>query len=153
MRYFLFLALLLTFVGCRKDLPETLIEGGYDEQEMSAAIAKAQGSVDAFLSELNNPQGTDHSVKAAVQDQENVEHFWLTDITFANDEFEGLIGNEPGMVSNVQMGQKFKVKKSEISDWMYMKDGKMYGNYTMRPLLKTMPQEEAAFFQSMLAEP
>jgi uncharacterized protein YegJ (DUF2314 family) len=29
----------------------------------------------------------------------------------------------------------------------------MYGNYTMRPLLKTMPEKEAAQFRAMLAEP
>ena len=34
-----------------------------------------------------------------------------------------------------------------------MRDGKMYGNYTMRPLLKTMPEEEAAKFRSLLASP
>jgi len=29
----------------------------------------------------------------------------------------------------------------------------MYGNYTMRPLLKMMPEEEAAMYRSMFAEP
>jgi len=29
----------------------------------------------------------------------------------------------------------------------------MHGNYTMRPLLKTMPPEEAAKFRSLLADP
>jgi uncharacterized protein YegJ (DUF2314 family) len=39
-----------------------------------------------------------------------------------------------------------------MSDWMFMRDGKMHGNYTMRPLLKTMPAEQAAKLRSMLAE-
>lgn len=54
---------------------------------------------------------------------------------------------------NVQFGQKWTVKKEDISDWMFMRDGKMHGNYTMRPLLKTMPEREAAQFRSILAEP
>jgi uncharacterized protein YegJ (DUF2314 family) len=45
------------------------------------------------------------------------------------------------------------VKQADIADWMYMRGGKMYGNYTMRPLLKTMPAAEAAEFRSILAEP
>ena len=57
------------------------------------------------------------------------------------------------MVTNVKEGQKWSVKKSEISDWMFMRDGKMHGNYTMRPLLKTMSEEEAAKFKSLLANP
>jgi len=29
----------------------------------------------------------------------------------------------------------------------------MYGNYTLRPLLATMSEEEAAYYRSMLANP
>jgi uncharacterized protein YegJ (DUF2314 family) len=36
---------------------------------------------------------------------------------------------------------------------MFMRDGKMHGNYTMRPLLKAMPEEEAAKLRSLLASP
>jgi uncharacterized protein YegJ (DUF2314 family) len=57
------------------------------------------------------------------------------------------------MVTNVKSGQKWTVKKSEISDWMFMRNGKMYGNYTLRPLLKTMSEEEAEKFRSILANP
>jgi len=34
-------------------------------------------------------------------------------------------------VGNVKIGQKWTIKQSEISDWMFMRDGKIYGNYTM----------------------
>ncbi len=34
-----------------------------------------------------------------------------------------------------------------------MRDGKMHGNYTMRPLLRTLPDDEAAQYRSILAEP
>ena len=33
-----------------------------------------------------------------------------------------------------------------------MKNGKMYGNYTIRPLLETMSEEEAAGIRSILAD-
>lgn len=133
--------------------PETLVTEDYDEQEMEAAIARARSEVDAFIAVLEAGSGTDFGVKAPIEDDGQVEHFWLTDVTYSNGTFEGLIGNDPGMVTNVTFGQKWTIGKSEISDWMYMKDGKMYGNYTMRPLLRTMPEEEAAVFRSMLAEP
>ena len=67
--------------------------------------------------------------------------------------FEGLIGNDPGIVTNVKFGQKWTLKKLEISDWMFMRDDKMHGNYTMRPLLKTMKKEEAQKWRSRFAEP
>jgi uncharacterized protein YegJ (DUF2314 family) len=57
------------------------------------------------------------------------------------------------MVNNVMIGQKWTITKTDVSDWLSMRDGNMYGNYTLRPLLKTMPQGEAAKLHSMLAEP
>ena len=144
--------LILACCSCSKS-PETLVKGGYDEQEMDAAIARARSEVDLFIAEMLKGNGTDFSVKAPIQDKEETEHFWLTDIVYHNGKFEGVIGNDPGIVTNVKSGQKWTIKKSEISDWMFMRDGKMYGNYTMRPLLKAMPEEEAARFRSMLANP
>ncbi len=82
-----------------------------------------------------------------------MEHFWLSDVVYRDGEFQGTIGNDPGIVTNVTFGQSWTIKKAEISDWMFMRGGKMYGNYTMRPLLKTMPAEEAEQYRSMLAEP
>jgi uncharacterized protein YegJ (DUF2314 family) len=133
--------------------PPTLVRDGYDEQEMDAAIAQARSSVDRFISELTKPTGTSHAVKAPIEDDGEVEHFWLTEVIYRNGKFEGTIGNEPGAVGNVKMGQKWTIGKTEISDWMFMRDGKMHGNYTMRPLLKAMPEGEAARFRSMFAEP
>jgi uncharacterized protein YegJ (DUF2314 family) len=155
MKTFTTLSLVLFILACCScsKSPETLVEGGYDEQEMDAAIARAQSEVDSFIAEMSKSNGTDFAVKAPIQDQDETEHFWLTDIVYRNGKFEGVIGNEPGIVTNVKSGQKWTVKKSEISDWMFMREGKMYGNYTIRPLLKTMPEEEAARFRSMLANP
>ena len=74
-------------------------------------------------------------------------------VSFANNKFTGTINNEPGMVSNVKMGQQYTLGKTEISDWMFMRDGKMYGNYTLRPLLATMPEAEADKFRAIFATP
>lgn len=145
--------LAVVFCSCESTPPDTLIQGGYDEQEMEAAIARARSEVDFFIAEFEQGNGTDFSVKAPIEDGGETEHFWLTDITYANGEFRGLIGNDPGMVTNVKIGQEWTIKKSEISDWMFMRDGKIHGNYTMRPLLKTMPDDEAERFRSMLADP
>lgn len=144
--------LLLVCCSCNKT-PDTLVTGGYDEKEMEAAIAKAKGSVDSFITELKNKNGSDFSVKAPIEDNGETEHFWLTDITYNNGQFEGIIGNEPGLVSNVTIGQKWTIAKADISDWMFMREGKIHGNYTMRPLLATLPADEAEQMRSMLAEP
>ncbi|MCM3869180.1 MAG: DUF2314 domain-containing protein [Pyrinomonadaceae bacterium] len=144
--------LILAFCSCSKS-PETLVRGGYDEKEMDAAITRARSEVDSFIAEMSKGNATDFAVKVPIQDKEETEHFWLTDVVYHNGKFEGVIGNDPGMVTNVKMGQKWTVKKSEISDWLFMRDGKMHGNYTIRPLLKTLSEEEAARYRSILANP
>ena len=48
-----------------------------------------------------------------------------------------------GIVTNVEYGQEWKIKKEDISDWMYTRGDKIYGGYTIVPLLVTYPKEEA----------
>lgn len=140
----------LTMVGCSSK-PETLVEGGYDQAEMAAAIERARSEVDDFIAELKRGNSDSYSVKAPIEEDGETEHFWLVDITYANNTFTGTIGNDPGIVSSVALGDKHAIGKTEISDWMYMRDGKMYGNYTMRPLLATMPKEQAEQLRAILA--
>lgn len=145
--------LLVAFACCScGSKPETLAQGGYDEKEMDAAIARAQSEVDSFVAEMAKGNGKDFSVKAPVREV-GTTGFWLTDITFKDGEFSGKIGNDPGIVGNVKFGQAWTIKKEKISDWMFMRDGKMHGNYTMRPLLKTLPKDEADEMRKMLATP
>ncbi|WP_264878953.1 DUF2314 domain-containing protein, partial [Escherichia coli] len=71
------------------------------------------------------------------------EHFCLTEVTYSNGMFIGVISNDPGIVTNVEYGQEWKIKKEDISDWMYTRGDKIYGGYTIDPLLVTYPKEEA----------
>lgn len=139
--------------SCGKATPETLVTNNFDEKEMDAAIARARSEVDAFIEELKKGADKDYSVKVPIEDKGKTEHFWLTDIAYRDGEFEGKIGNDPGIVTNVKFDQKWTVKKDAISDWMFMRDDKIHGNYTLRPLLKTMPKDEAEKIRSMLATP
>jgi uncharacterized protein YegJ (DUF2314 family) len=133
--------------------PDTLIDGGYSQEEIDAATARAQAEVDEFIVELQRGDGEDFAVKAPIEDDGAVEHFWLTDVVYADGKFTGQIGNDPGMVDNVSFGQDWTIAKGDISDWMFMRDGKMHGNYTLRPLLVTLPEDQAEEFRAMFAEP
>lgn len=133
--------------------PDTLIEGGYDEAEMNAAIARARSEVDAFIAVMKSGEVTQFAIKVPIKDQGHVEHFWMTDVTYRDGRFTGKINNQPGIVSNVKFGQTLTVEKDKISDWLYIRNGKMYGHYTLRPLLPAMSEEEAAYYRSMLANP
>jgi uncharacterized protein YegJ (DUF2314 family) len=56
-------------------------------------------------------------------------------------------------VRTVRLGDRIEIAEHQISDWMYVRNGKWVGNYTLRPLLKRMPPHQAARYISKLADP
>jgi uncharacterized protein YegJ (DUF2314 family) len=142
------LSITLILVGCSKR-PETLVNK-FDEKEMELAISKAKSRVDEFISVLQKHDADSFSVKAPIKDENGTEHFWITDVTYENGMFSGLIGNEPGIVKHVKLGQPWRIKKDEISDWMYMRGEKIHGGYTIDPLLATFPKQEAEIMRLKL---
>ena len=65
----------------------------------------------------------------------------------------GTINNRPEIVRTVKFGQRIPLPEDDLTDWMYLQDGKIHGSETMRLLLKTLPPEEAKKLRAMLANP
>jgi len=129
--------------GCSKK-PDTLTDQ-YDEAEMDAAIQKARETFGQFKQRLAHPKPGDSgfAVKVKISDGNDTEHFWLIDIKVNGDSFSGVINNEPGTVKKVKLGQTYKFTFDDVSDWLYMSNGVMQGNHTLRVMLKSMPPEKA----------
>lgn len=132
-----------------RDLPETMTTE-WDESEMDRAIAKARATVGEFLEVLESGEADEFSVKAPVSDENGTEHFWVTDVSYADGVFKGLIGNDPGVVKNVKFGDVWEVKREDISDWLYMRGEKLHGGYTIEVLLNSFPKDEAEKMRASL---
>jgi uncharacterized protein YegJ (DUF2314 family) len=126
-----------------------------DDPEMAAAITKARKSLPDFWKKVQTPaNGEDgFSLKVKIKDKNGSEHFWITDIKRQNETVSGVINNDPEIVQSVKMGQRVTVPEADISDWMYMRSGKIYGNETIHALYKTMSPDEAAAMKKMMANP
>ena len=75
---------------------------------------------------------------------------WLTPVTYDGQNFHGTINNIPELVKSVEIGQAVTVAPSEISDWMYIDNGKLVGGETMRALRNAAtPAERAEFDKSV----
>jgi uncharacterized protein YegJ (DUF2314 family) len=122
-----------------------------DDAAMKAAFVKAKSQTDDFIKIMQSGTVSGCSVKVGITDNKQTEFFWLDDLTYTNGVFSGTIDNDPELVKNVKIGQKYDVKKEDIVDWLYMKDGKMYGNYTVRVLLPKLSKEDADKMRAMLA--
>jgi uncharacterized protein YegJ (DUF2314 family) len=125
------------------------------DPEMAAAIAKARGALPSFWKALEHPGAGEEgfALKVAIKDGKDVEHFWLLDIARDGDKLSGTINNEPEIVGNVSNGERYEFTDADISDWLYMRKGKMVGNETMRPLLKRMPKSQAEQYRAMYETP
>ncbi len=125
--------------------PETLVTE-YDQSEMDRAIAEARRTLPSFLERWKSPRPGDSEffVKVRIRDGSATEHFWLGEPALEGERFEGTIDNDPGVVKNVRIGQRWAFASDDVSDWMYRDaSGTVQGSYTTRVLLKTLPAGEA----------
>lgn len=119
---------------------------------MNAAIAKAKATVPQFIKVLRSPgkHQTDFSIKYPYKDGDKVEHMWINDLTYDGKTFHGTVGNDAEQVSNVKLGDKADIPATEISDWMYVENGKLVGGYTIRVMRDTMSAKERADLDASL---
>ena len=150
------LALLVVgpFEGPQAQDPST-IKVPNEDPEMGAAKANARATLAKFWRAYENPGPgeRDFALKVALPfAQNNTEHIWVSDIQRDGSSVSGVINNVPRDVKTLRLGQRIQIRDEQISDWMYLREGKIVGNHTLRPLLKRMPPAEAARYRVMLAE-
>ena len=80
-----------------------------------------------------------------------MEQVWLADVRYEAGVFSGTIDNDPTRVKTRRVGELVRVKKDEITDFMYEEGDKIWGNYTLRALLDRLPPEEAERYRAVLA--
>jgi len=119
------------------------------------AIAKARETLPTFWQVFQRRErGESHfALKVKVTDTEGTEYFWVTDIARLDGKIMGTINNEANIVASVKFGDRIEIYDADISDWLYMRNGKMVGNHTVRPLFKKMPASEVERTKQMLADP
>jgi uncharacterized protein YegJ (DUF2314 family) len=126
-----------------------------DDAEMNAAIAQARQTTGAFLQVLAapKPNQSDFSAKRPYptsSDRASQEHIWIPHLTYDGKLLHGKVGDEPLNIPNLKFDQPVTFPPGELSDWMYLEDGKIVGGYTIRVLRKHMSEEEAAEFDRHL---
>jgi uncharacterized protein YegJ (DUF2314 family) len=119
------------------------------DPDMSAAIAKAQATLDDFLAVWRaQPAGTsDYKLKVRISEGATSEHFWVQPFRPAKDGFEGILANEPKLVRSVRGGQRISFARGDITDWGYVREGKQVGSFTVCALFKHAPREQVEYYR------
>lgn len=143
----------LSLTACSKR--DKVISVEDDDAEMNAAIAKARETLPHFWQVFGKPERgeSDFALKVKITDSHGTEHFWAIDIENQNGKIKGTINNDPNFVKAVKLGSRIEIPEADISDWMYMREEKMVGNYTLKPLFKQMPAGQVNQLKSIMADP
>jgi len=126
------------------------------DPEMAAAIASGRATLGRFWQALENPALSEGEFALKVglpADSGGSEHIWANRIERRDGRIFGTINNVPKDMRNIQLGQRIEIPEPLISDWMYMRSGKIIGGYTIRALLKRMPPNEAAAIAARMEDP
>jgi uncharacterized protein YegJ (DUF2314 family) len=125
--------------------------------EMAAAIAKARATLPAFWAsyEASKASEAGHSLKVRFPTRKNDgEHIWTADVKkLAGGRYSGRFANQPRDLPGKQAGDLVEFTEADISDWMFMHNGKIVGGETIRVLLKSMPRADADALRARMETP
>lgn len=146
---------LLLFVLRPKPRQGDTISVDASDPEMNAAIAKARSTLPHFWEAFDKREHdeTDFALKVRITEGKEVEYFWAIDIQKENGRILGTINNDPEWVHNIKIGQRITIPEVDVSDWLFQRDGKMIGNYTLRALFKKMSPAEVEKYKRMMVNP
>jgi uncharacterized protein YegJ (DUF2314 family) len=125
-------------------------------EAVNAAIVKAKSTLPVFFARNASPQPGDSGFAVKIRyatDRGNGsgEHIWANDVVRNGETVTATIANEPRDIANLAKGQRVTVPLSQLTDWMYVRDGKYHGGYTIRALVPFMTPEQAAAMRKRLA--
>lgn len=90
--------------------------------------------VKAPFSDAERPGARPNSTK--------VEQMWVSDVTFDGKYISGTLINSPNELRTYQEGDAVRLKLDQITDWMYVIGGEVYGAYTVNQMRSAMSRQE-----------
>lgn len=79
---------------------------------------------------------------AKKSDHPDVEQMWVSQIDFNGDVIDGVLLNSPNWIKSFQEGDPVSLALDEITDWMYVIGGQVYGAYTVNLIRSRMSARE-----------
>jgi uncharacterized protein YegJ (DUF2314 family) len=72
----------------------------------------------------------------------NMEQVWLTGIHFKNGIYYGFLASAPRHLSGMKKGDKVMFDTDTITDWMYVRGGRIIGGDSIKYLLEKIPEDQ-----------
>jgi uncharacterized protein YegJ (DUF2314 family) len=143
--------------GIRAEEHSPVVDVPNADPEMASAIAKARATLPVFWAsyEAPKPSETGHSLKVRFPTGgNNGEHIWMADVRKLGDGvYSGRFANSPRDLPGKRQGDLVEFREAAISDWMFLRNGKIVGGETIRPMLKSLPKADADALRARLETP
>jgi uncharacterized protein YegJ (DUF2314 family) len=150
------LALILALACAPPPLAAQIINVPTQDKAMAAAIEKAKATLPSFFERLTKPQPGDDGFAVKIRFDTTKrgtdgEHIWANAVVREGDTVSATINNQPRDIPDLKNGQRVTVAVTQLTDWMFMRDGKFHGAYTLRAMLPFMAPDQAKSFRQRLA--
>jgi uncharacterized protein YegJ (DUF2314 family) len=125
--------------------------------DMNAAIARARDTLPTFWASYDTPKPseTGHGLKVRFAvGPDRFEHIWMSEVEKLPDgNFSGRFANQPSDLPDKNEGDQVEFKQADITDWLFIRNGKVVGGETIKLLLKSMPKEQADAMRAQMEQP
>jgi uncharacterized protein YegJ (DUF2314 family) len=121
---------------------------GQDDEELARIAQNARDTLPQFFRHLLRPANGEsdfrlkYPFRADPGSGFGMEQLWLSDIEFKDGVYYGLVANTPFYIATMKKGDTVVFSTSEISDWVYIRDGKIEGGLSIKYLLEQIPEHE-----------
>jgi uncharacterized protein YegJ (DUF2314 family) len=110
-----------------------------------------------FWASYENPKPaeTGHSLKVRfATGGNNGQHIWMAEVKKLGDgRYSGRFANSPRDLPGKRQGDLVEFADTSISDWMFLRNGRIVGGETNRPMLKSLPKADAAALRARMETP
>ena len=93
-----------------------------------------------------NPNFEYFALKTRFNTSSGGEHIWVSNITFKENKYFGVVDNLPESTTDVKLGDTIRINDNNISDWLYIDNQKLRGGYTVKVLRNRMTEQERKQF-------
>ncbi len=125
------------------------------DQEMLDAVDEARANFEVFLKAHDENDGKNSAflikIGRPTPDKRGTEFLWVTGDSYKDGKWTGRVATRPTVLTDVHQGDTVAYTDDDIEDWAFSRDGKDYGQFTTRVMLKHAPADQANKEQSRLA--
>ena len=142
--------------GPKLEVVDRVITVSETDADMNAAIARARATLPVFWAsyEAQNSAETGHSLKVRFRTGGNEEFIWVSDVKkLPGGDYAARFADTPRNLPGKQFGDLATFKDTDISDWMFLRNGKIGGGETIKALLKSMSRAEADALRARMEQP